>query len=107
MVDVSIIEKFNYPTLKGWGLHMVSLSTNTDLRVRVIESTPARNVAGCVGVGIGGIAARMAREAVACWAVLLADATTRRTKPARIARVNKFYRYPDKSALVGNLRLEV
>jgi hypothetical protein len=48
---------------------MTSLATNTGLCVRVVESTPASNVARCVGIGIGCEAARLARELVACWTV--------------------------------------
>ena len=86
---------------------MTSLATNTGLCVWVVESTPASNVARCVGIGIGCEAARLARELVACWTVFIADASTRRASPARVSRVNQFNRYPDKPALVGNLRLKV
>ena len=80
---------------------------NTSLRVWVIESTPACNVASCVGIGIGGKPARLTRELVACGPVLLADAATRRTSPAGVAWIHKFHRYPEKPALVGNFRLKV
>jgi hypothetical protein len=64
---------------------MTSLATNTGLCVWVVESTPASNVARCVGIGIGCEAARLARELVACWTVFIADASTRRASPARVA----------------------
>ena len=81
--------------------------TYTDPFVRQDYDCPARNVAGGVGVGIGGITARMAREAIACGTVLLADATTRRTKPACVSGINKFHRHTDKPAFVGDLGLEI
>ena len=75
--------------------------------VRVIEGTPARNVSRCVGIGIGGKPARLARELIACGPVLLTDTAAGRTSPAGVARVNEFDRHSDKPALVGNLRLEI
>jgi hypothetical protein len=75
--------------------------------VRVVESTPASNVTGCVSVGVSGKSARLARELVACWPVLIADVSTRRALPRRVARVNKFNRHTDEPALVENLRLEI
>jgi hypothetical protein len=75
--------------------------------VRVIESTPARNVSRCVGIGVGGESARLARELVARWPVLLADATASRTSPTGIARVNKLDRHTDEPALIDDLRLQI
>ncbi len=86
---------------------MTSLATNTGLCVRVVESTPASNVARCVSVSIGGVAARLARELIACWPVLFANASTHRARPAGVSWVNKFHRHSDKPAFVGNLRLKV
>ncbi len=97
----------NYVGLKARRLNMTSLTLNTGLLVRVIDCTPARNVAGGVSVGIGGESARLTREFVACRSVLFVDASARRTSPAGIARVNKYNRHSDEPTLVENLRLQV
>jgi hypothetical protein len=73
----------------------------------VVDNTPARNFSRCVSVGIGGVTARLARESIACWPVLLADAPTRLTGAGSISRINEFNRHSDEPALVGNLRLQV
>ena len=97
--------QFNSRTLKRCRSQMTSLATNTGLCVRVVESTPASNVARCVGIGVGGEAARRARDLVASWSVFLADTAARRTSPARVARVNQFNQATPISLLfVGNLR---
>lgn len=75
--------------------------------VRPIYGGPACDVAGSVGVGIGGESARLAREVVACGTVLFADVSARRTSPTGIAWVNKLHRHSDKPALVGDLFLKI
>lgn len=82
-------------------------NTNTGSFVREDYGSPAADVARCVGVGIGGEPARLAREFVACRPVLLADVATRQALPRRVFCVNKLYRHPDKPAFVGNLGLQV
>lgn len=85
----------------------MDFATTNFRHVRVVESTPARNVASCVGIGIGGKPARLTRELVACGPVLFADAATRRALPRRVARVNKLHRHSEKPALVSDFRLEI
>lgn len=85
----------------------MDFATTNFRHVRVVEITPARNIASCVSIGIGGKPTQLTRELVACRSVLLADAPARRTCSAGVAWVHKFNRYPDKPALVANLRLEI
>ena len=82
-------------------------TTNIDPFVWQDYGCPAADVARCVCIGISGESARLAREFVARWPVLFANAAARRTGPTGIARVNKFNRHSDKPALVGDLRLKV
>jgi hypothetical protein len=58
----------------------MDFATTNFRHVRVIESTPARNISRCVGVGIGGKSARLARELVARGPVLLADGLSMSTE---------------------------
>lgn len=75
--------------------------------VWVVDSTPARYIAGCVSVGIGGKAARLAHELIPRWPVVFADAAACRASEGRISGINKLNRDSGKSALVGYFGLKV
>ena len=60
--------------------------------VRVIEGTPARNVSRCVGIGIGGKPARLARELIACGPVLLTDTAAGRMVECAARRLRIYSR---------------
>jgi len=83
------------------------MSPNTISFVRLDYDSPAGNIAGCVGIGVGGEPTRHARELVARRAVLFADTAARRTLPGRVARVNELNRHTEKPAFVFDLREQV
>lgn len=80
---------------------------NSVTSVWPIYGGPARDDAGCVGIGIIGESARFAGERVPSLSVRLGSMTTGGTCSTGITRINERHRNTDEPALVCDLSLKI